>query len=129
MRVIDRIGVPTLIITAADDPFVPPGPFREPAVVSNRNITSRITPHGGHCGFVEEVGDGYDGYWAEREIVAFLKKHCSSKLGVIHASGGGQPCRLAPAALRLPHFRLPPFACRLSTWDCDLHRQSLIPSP
>ena len=34
MRVIDKISVPTLIITAADDPFVPPGPFREPAVTA-----------------------------------------------------------------------------------------------
>ena len=76
MRVIDQIGVPTLIITAADDPFVPPGPFREHAVVRNRNIIVTITPHGGHCGFVEEARDGYDGYWAEREIVSVLTKHC-----------------------------------------------------
>ena len=32
MRVIDRISIPALIITAADDPFVPPGPFKDPAV-------------------------------------------------------------------------------------------------
>jgi predicted alpha/beta-fold hydrolase len=76
VRVIDKISIPTLIITAADDPFVPPGPFKERAVVCNRNITVRITDHGGHCGFVEESRDGYDGYWAEREIVEFLKKHC-----------------------------------------------------
>jgi predicted alpha/beta-fold hydrolase len=72
MRVIDRISVPTLVLTAADDPFVPPGPFREPAVVGNRHLTVTITAHGGHCGFVEEARDGYDGYWAEREIVHFL---------------------------------------------------------
>ena len=30
MRVIDRIRVPTLILTAEDDPFVPPAPFRDP---------------------------------------------------------------------------------------------------
>ena len=42
------------IITAADDPFVPPGPFSDPAVAGNRNITVKLTPHGGHCGFVEE---------------------------------------------------------------------------
>ena len=32
-----------LIITAADDPFVPAGPFREAAVVNNRNITVMLT--------------------------------------------------------------------------------------
>jgi predicted alpha/beta-fold hydrolase len=77
VRVIDKISIPTLIITAADDPFVPPGPFKERAVVRNRNLTVRITDHGGHCGFVEEARDGYDGYWAERESVEFLKKHCT----------------------------------------------------
>jgi hypothetical protein len=76
MRVIDTIGIPALIITAADDPFVPPGPFREPAVLHNPNITVAVTPHGGHCGFVEASRAGYDGYWAEREIVEFLKEQC-----------------------------------------------------
>jgi hypothetical protein len=73
MRVIDAISIPTLIITAADDPFVPPGPFTDPAIAHNSNITLRLTPHGGHCGFVEESRPGYDGYWAEREIVEFVK--------------------------------------------------------
>ena len=76
MRVIDKISIPTLIITAADDPFVPPGPFNDPAVAHNRNITLMLTPHGGHCGFVEAPRAGYDGYWAEREIVRFLASHC-----------------------------------------------------
>ena len=76
MRVIEKISVPTLIITAADDPFVPPGPFKEPVVGRNRNIMLKLTPHGGHCGFVEESSADYDGYWAEREIVQFLTSHC-----------------------------------------------------
>ena len=76
MRVIDKISIPTLIITAADDPFVPPGPFKEPAVGRNSHITLKLTPEGGHCGFVEESADSYDGYWAEREIVHFLTQHC-----------------------------------------------------
>ncbi len=72
MRVIDRIAVPTLIITAADDPFVPPEPFLEAEVANNPRITLSITPHGGHCGFVEEPNGTYDGYWAEREIIDFV---------------------------------------------------------
>lgn len=76
LRVIDKISIPTLIITAADDPFVPPGPFRDPAVTGNPNITLKLTSHGGHCGFVEDAGGDYDGYWAEREIVSFLAAHC-----------------------------------------------------
>jgi uncharacterized protein len=74
MRVIEKINIPTLIITAADDPFVPPGPFKDAAVVNNRNITVKLTPYGGHCGFVEESTANYDGYWAEREIIEFVRQ-------------------------------------------------------
>jgi predicted alpha/beta-fold hydrolase len=73
MRVIDRIRVPALILTAEDDPFVPPSTFRDPLVTGNPNITVVISPHGGHCAFVERGEDGYDGYWAEREIVRFVE--------------------------------------------------------
>ena len=72
MRVIDRIRVPALILTAEDDPFVPPEPFRAPAVANNPNVTVVITPHGGHCAYVERPDGTYDGYWAEREIVRFV---------------------------------------------------------
>ena len=77
MRVIDRISIPALIITAADDPFVPAGPFKGPAVTSNRNVTVKVANFGGHCGFVEKPNGSYDGYWAEREIVEFALRHCA----------------------------------------------------
>jgi uncharacterized protein len=71
-RVIDKVSVPALVITAEDDPFIPVEPFREAAVTGNPHVHLRITPYGGHCGFVETPRDGYDGYWAEREIVDFF---------------------------------------------------------
>ncbi len=71
MRVIDRIRIPALIITAEDDPFVPSAPFRHPSVTSNPHVTVAITPSGGHCAYVEGAQPGYDGYWAEREVVRF----------------------------------------------------------
>ena len=73
MRVIDRVAIPALIITAEDDPFVPPEPFRDAKVTGNPHITTIITPHGGHCGFVAEA-NGYDGYWAERVVVDFIAR-------------------------------------------------------
>ena len=75
MRVVDRIRVRTLIITAEDDPFIPAGPFRDPRVTGNPHITLRITRYGGHCGFIEDARDGYDGYWAEQQIVEFVAAH------------------------------------------------------
>ena len=71
MRVIDRIGVPALIITAEDDPFVPVAPFRDPCVTTNPNINLIVTRHGGHCGFIAERSPDSDGYWAEDQIVRF----------------------------------------------------------
>jgi predicted alpha/beta-fold hydrolase len=75
LRVIDRIRIPALVLAAEDDPFVPPAPFRHPAISGNGHITVVIAAHGGHCGFVEREADGYDGYWAEREIVRFAAAH------------------------------------------------------
>lgn len=75
MRVIDRITIPALIITAEDDPFVPVEPFRDPRVTGNRNITLVVTRHGGHCAFVGDASDASDGYWAEEQIVRFAAAH------------------------------------------------------
>jgi uncharacterized protein len=74
IRVIERIRVPTLIVTAEDDPFVPVEPFRDAAVEANPHVTLVVTRHGGHCAYVEHAGNGYDGYWAEREVVRFVNQ-------------------------------------------------------
>ena len=81
MRVIDRIRVPALILTAEDDPFVPLTPFRDPSVVSNPHITTVVTRHGGHCAFVEKGNGEYDGYWAEREVVRFITEQGEGRRG------------------------------------------------
>lgn len=76
MRIIDQVARPALILSAADDPFVPPHIFDAPAVKNNPNITTIITPNGGHCAFVEPANK-YDGYFAEQLIVDFLKEQVS----------------------------------------------------
>jgi predicted alpha/beta-fold hydrolase len=74
MRVVDRIRVPALVITAEDDPFVPAEIFRDPRLRTNPHINLIVTRHGGHCGFVAHMNGVDDGYWAERQIVAFAEK-------------------------------------------------------
>jgi hypothetical protein len=76
MRVIDRIRVPTLIISAADDPFIPADMFDAPEVRNNPHLSVVITAHGGHCGFVAAPGPeaGDDGYWAEVSIIDFMRE-------------------------------------------------------
>ena len=71
LRVVDRIQLPALIITAADDPFVPPEPFSDPAVTGNPHITTLVSSHGGHCAFVSAANGVHDGYWAEWRAVSF----------------------------------------------------------
>jgi len=66
--------VPTLIISAEDDPFVPSAPFHDPKVTGNPHVDLRLSAHGGHCGFVEEKSAGNDGYWAENRIVEFVSR-------------------------------------------------------
>ena len=78
MRIIERIRIPTLIITAMDDPFVPSQPFRDPTIAGNPFIDLRIYVHGGHCGFVSVQSAEDDGYWAERQIVDFVERHVKS---------------------------------------------------
>jgi predicted alpha/beta-fold hydrolase len=85
MRVIDRIRVRALIITAEDDPFVPVEPFRDPKVTGNTHIELAICEHGGHCGFVAAASADDDGYWAENEIVDFVDR-CSRQSSVASPS-------------------------------------------
>jgi len=76
LRVIERIRIPALIITAEDDPFVPVDAFRDPRLTGNPNITVAVTKHGGHCGFLgDSAAPGDDGYWAERAIIEFAQAH------------------------------------------------------
>ena len=77
MRVVDRIARPALVLTAADDPFVPATIFAAPPLRDNQHVTIVVSPHGGHCAFVEPP-NGYDGYYAERVVVEFLAAHLMS---------------------------------------------------
>jgi uncharacterized protein len=77
MRVVDRICLPTLVITAGDDPFVPLTLFQDPKVVGNPYITVAACRHGGHCAFVGPASGEDDGYWAEKRIVEFVEQQAS----------------------------------------------------
>jgi predicted alpha/beta-fold hydrolase len=71
-RVVERTTIPTLILAAADDPFVPPAQFHDPAFDGHPHLQVRVQAHGGHCGFVGEPSADDDGYWAETSALNFL---------------------------------------------------------
>ena len=74
VNVIDRISVPALIIHAANDPFIRLLPETRRRIVANPNITFVETTDGGHCAFIAKPdGNGYDGRWAERQVVDFVR--------------------------------------------------------
>ncbi|MEP6719167.1 MAG: alpha/beta fold hydrolase [bacterium] len=52
IRVIDRIRIPTLIIHAEDDPFIPFAPMLDPAVANNPYILLVAPKQGGHVAFL-----------------------------------------------------------------------------
>lgn len=72
LGVIDRITVPTLIIAAEDDPFVPTSQFLRLEVRDNPHVQVSLQRHGGHCGFIGRRTSSHDGYWAEAQAVGFL---------------------------------------------------------
>jgi predicted alpha/beta-fold hydrolase len=72
-RVVDRIAVPALVVHAANDPFIRILPETRRKIVSNSNITFVETEDGGHCSFLA-AANGYDGRWAEMQVVEFLRK-------------------------------------------------------
>lgn len=71
-NVIQQISVPTYILNAANDPFIRILPETRKKINANPNITFVETKDGGHCSFVGER-NGYDGHFAERAVIDFLR--------------------------------------------------------
>ncbi len=72
-RVVEHIAVPTLILHAKDDPFIRVLPETHEKLLRNPHITYIETARGGHCAFLAEP-NGYDGRWAERQAIAFIRR-------------------------------------------------------
>lgn len=72
-RVLDRIAIPTLVLHADDDPFIKLSAPTIAKLKANPHIDFVYTQHGGHCAFLEEP-NGYDGRWAEKQIVDFFSQ-------------------------------------------------------
>ena len=68
--VLNKIAVPTLLISALDDPFLTPECYPYDAVEANPYFEMDTPQHGGHLGFVEFNDEGV--YWSERRTLAFL---------------------------------------------------------
>jgi predicted alpha/beta-fold hydrolase len=72
---IPHIRVPTLILTARDDPFLPADTFE--SLPSSPYLHVHVAPHGGHLGFLGS--DGRGGIrWADHQVVDWLLARVAS---------------------------------------------------
>ena len=72
---VPKITIPTLVIHAEDDTFVPVEPLKRPEFSNNPNIVTLITPKGGHSGFIssrKRYGD-LDLHWDQNRVIDFFR--------------------------------------------------------
>lgn len=81
VALLDRIQLPTFIIHAEDDPFIPYAPLTTSAAVSNPAIFLMGTKRGGHVAFLSARGKNQnfangpneDRFWAENRALDFCR--------------------------------------------------------
>ena len=73
LPLIPRIRVPTLIIHAQDDPFIPFEPLRDAEVTANPYVLLLAPARGGHVGFVAADTYAEDRFWAENRALEFFR--------------------------------------------------------
>jgi predicted alpha/beta-fold hydrolase len=79
LQVVGKISVPTLLVTAQDDPFVPFASFSDPAIAKNSSIRLIAPLHGGHCAFISRYS-GDARFWAEARVMEFFKELSTASL-------------------------------------------------
>jgi predicted alpha/beta-fold hydrolase len=74
-----HIAVPTLILTAANDPIVPVAPFEKASYSPTTKL--HITPCGGHLGFVGRRGIDPDRRWLDWRVIEWIESHARTRNG------------------------------------------------
>lgn len=66
------IRVPSLLVSAVDDPFLSPSCYPSKVAAASRRLFLEIPRSGGHVGFVERNRENR--YWSEKRAAAFLRE-------------------------------------------------------
>lgn len=79
---IDRIRINTLLLSAVDDPFLPPDVLADVREVAAANpaLQLEFTPHGGHVGFVGGRNPFKPVYYLEQRAGDFLSRQLSTRI-------------------------------------------------
>jgi predicted alpha/beta-fold hydrolase len=83
------IRIPTLLVSALDDPFLAPACYPEDESTSNPQVSLEMPKHGGHVGFV--TFNRRNLYWSEARCVAFLKEKNWAPRKTFATASGEQP--------------------------------------
>jgi hypothetical protein len=82
-----RIRVPTLLVHAADDPFVPPDAIPHDTIAANPALVAALTEQGGHVGFIAGAPWKPE-FWAEAEAARFVAEELGSSPFPALSTGG-----------------------------------------
>ena len=74
LPLIADIRVPTLLIQAIDDPFIPFAAYENAAIAANPAVKLLASRHGGHAGFWARRGVDPDRFWAEHRAIEFCRR-------------------------------------------------------
>lgn len=76
---IEHIRVPTLLLHAEDDPFVPPSAIPAGAMLENPHVVASVQQEGGHVGFIYGT-PARPRFWAEENAARFFAGTLSAGL-------------------------------------------------
>jgi predicted alpha/beta-fold hydrolase len=76
LRFLPTISIPTLALSALDDPFLSPSCYPHELARTHQSIHLETPRHGGHVGFWDTLDLG--GTWVERRAIEFLEAHSAS---------------------------------------------------
>ena len=68
---LDRIRLPTLIINARNDPFLPPACFPVEEAMASEHVCLEMPRQGGHVGFPARSGEHF---WSEKRALEFARE-------------------------------------------------------
>jgi len=83
IRFLSRVRVPTLLLSAVDDPFLPRDVLEQVRDVAtdNRHIEIEFLPKGGHVGFISGQNPLRPVYYAEKRVADFFDARLGAAYG------------------------------------------------
>lgn len=70
---LEGIKIPSLLVTASDDPFLTDSCIPVRQAKANKNFHLEVTRYGGHVGYNSNFENG-SGFWLERRIIEFFNE-------------------------------------------------------